>query len=119
MTVCWHENRENCGGGKDRELAFYGRCRSGKRWFWSAHIMMEPDHAHGWADSEAQAITEARTAVQQFADRRTEKICAFLSHGVAYDRLKELNKAKHPEPAAPDTATVEYLYAIVQIPKSN
>lgn len=46
MSICWHDGNgwhEPCyaGGNNDRhdhDAAFsYGRCRSGKRWFWAAN----------------------------------------------------------------------------------
>ena len=45
------------------ESALFGRCRSGKRWFWSAQ-KFNKEAVFGWADTEEQAIAAVMDAVR-------------------------------------------------------
>lgn len=117
--VCWHEvrndwrHRDVCpaGGG---DLILWGRCRSGRRWFWAALAVGDIDRSvHGWADSEDQAVTDARTAVVELAGSRSA--VAVISHGQARHELKAVNAEKRrnrPPSGATDAGPVEYLYGI-------
>jgi hypothetical protein len=95
----------------ERTLTWFGRCRSGSRWFWSAATFNREKEAEGWADTEEEAMDAAMAAVCSFRDGLP--ILVKLSHGHAYDRLKELNEAKRaarPSSNAKDSKVVEYLY---------
>jgi hypothetical protein len=96
-----------------RQLIVFGRCRSGQRWFWSAHVCCSEPHAkrHGYADDEPSAWEAAIVAIIAIAG--TRPALAHVSHGAAADTLKELNAEKRrarPPSNATDTKTVEYLY---------
>ena len=119
-NICWHDsNRERCSVEHHNDLKFaYGRCRSGKCWFWMAQSCFD-DQAHkrhGWEDSEDQAVAAARAAIKQMADGRPAAVYAPAA-GWASLELKALNKTKrdarlaaHPS-AATGSRPVEYLYA--------
>jgi hypothetical protein len=96
----------------DRALSLYfGRCRSGSRWFWVAHAFGNEKESHGWTDTEELATAVAMAAVLNLCDGRPT-IATFIQ-GVASHKLKELNKAKRaarPPPEATDSKVVEYLY---------
>ena len=52
---------------KDRELAFFGRCRSGRRWFWvAARYFGEGATLNGFTDTEDDAVDAAMAAVGAF-----------------------------------------------------
>ena len=50
----------------NRQCFLYGRCRSGKRWFWTAadtDTITSHDQScehHGWADTEEDALAKER-----------------------------------------------------------
>jgi hypothetical protein len=51
---------ENSGHPRDKELTFwYGRCRSGQRWFWVVSLWNFDSanriERYGWVDNEARA----------------------------------------------------------------
>jgi hypothetical protein len=95
----------------DPTIVWYGRCRSGKRWFWLA-TTFHRDGSSGFADTEQEAYAEVRAAVERIADGKPAK--AILAHGWASSRLNEINKAKRAAKPAPNTKgsnAVEYLYA--------
>lgn len=119
-SICWHDHRDNswrCGTDHRSDLHFYwGRRRSGKRWFWAAHLWFSDDiNSYGWEDSEVQAIAAAHTAIKQTSNGR--KAAAYFSAGTAGDRLQAINKSKRAAKLAtrPSSAkhskVVEYLYA--------
>jgi hypothetical protein len=94
-----------------RTLAFFGRCRSGSRWFWMAHTFGREHEAFGWEDTEELATAAAMAAVRGFRDGLP--ILAFFRQDTASYKLKELNKAKRaerPPSDAKDSKVVEYLY---------
>jgi hypothetical protein len=99
-----------------RKLMLYGRCRSGKRWFWSAYDYRTTSDAelierHGWAETEAEALTAARTAIIDLAGN--DYVVASQVQGTAAWRLQEINKTKRAARPVPDTSdahAVEYLY---------
>jgi hypothetical protein len=100
----------------DRILAMFGRCRTGKRWFWHAHTFgfgrEEPKEECGSVDTEGQAWGAAMDAVRRFRDGRP--VTAIVRHGHAGDHLKKLNEAERRARPAPDTKeanTVEYLFS--------
>lgn len=101
----------------DPPLIFWGRCRSGRRWFWAASEY-DGDQIHGWADTPDDASRQANAAVVQLAAGRYANIRVL--HGVAADKLKKLNtakrKAKAPRSAStgavPPPDPAGYLYAI-------
>jgi hypothetical protein len=116
--ICWHEAREAgwraCGGHDHHELLLYGRCRSGRRWFWAAERvtgLAGAPHGHGWANSEPGAYEAAREAVERLADGRLA--VAYLRQGIASRYLKEINamrrKARPPSDER-DTRCIEHVY---------
>jgi hypothetical protein len=107
----------------DRLSIWFGRCRSGKRWFWKAYnfsLSSERHHQtgvweeieeHSFEETEEAAWAALRDAVIRLADKRPAVAAAI--HGVASDGLKALNTAKRAARPAPDTSdahVVEYLY---------
>lgn len=101
-------------------LIFWGRCRSGQRWFWTAQIVGGAD-THGWADTHQEASRQANAAALEFAGGRYANI--HVLHGVATNKLRALNAAKRA--AAPpkakrngraaydhDAEPVGYLYTV-------
>jgi hypothetical protein len=119
--ICWHvpepwhiEKQRRCNH-RDQPKFSYGRCRSGKRWFWTVLEWFKPEtYTDGWEDSEEAALAAARDAVSKLAGGQAA--VAYLNHGIAYDRLKDINKAKRaarPAPDTSDTRTVEYLYTLI------
>jgi hypothetical protein len=116
-TICWHDTRgSRCPRPRDGEVIGYGRCRSGRRWFWAATVFSYTtgNHSvHGWADSEPDALAAARDTVVRLADGRPAR--AYLKHGIASGILKAINahkRAERPTKGGDTTAPVEYLYAI-------
>ena len=111
--IYWRELRQCCDHRhRDHRFIYYGRCRSGRRWFWHAEILQEPPGLHGWAMSEDEAIAAERDAVAQLADGQPS--VATLRQDVAGRRLKEINAEKRrsrPPSAAKDSRVVEYLYS--------
>jgi hypothetical protein len=109
----------------------YGRCRSGKRWFWIAaewltdrHRCDDPVcvygglHEYGWEDTEDLALEAISAAA---ARRGYAGACGRGSAGMASDALKRINaarrKARPPKQGATEAAPVEYLYVpCVHIP---
>jgi hypothetical protein len=110
-----------------RTLAWFGRCRSGKRWFWAAGVYFSStsegvyfsstsETRSGWTDNEEQAMAAAIAAVR--ACKTELPMIAAVSHGVASDELKKLNEAKRrarPAPDTSDTHAVEYLFGYSHI----
>ena len=113
---------------------WFGRCRSGKRWFWfAAAFSWDRDgihctapvcgygwaaHEHGWADSEQAAITSLSGAVICYGgvDPRLNKAPDAFARGAgeAAAALKRINEAKRkarPSSGSTDTGMVEYLYS--------
>jgi hypothetical protein len=92
----------------------YGRCRSGRRWFWRAYALdYERGYpsAHGWANTETEALADVRAAFDSLAGGRTVK--PVMSHNTARHELQRLNTEKRrakPPSDARDTPVVEYLY---------
>lgn len=116
--ICWHDRGDRCHHNDRPKLIFWGRCRSGRRWFWTARLVEEgtPRNEHGWADTQGDAMQAARAAVAQLADGRPAIAC--MCHGTASAVLKEVNAAKRKErPASGSTeaGAVEYLYARGQV----
>jgi hypothetical protein len=120
--ICWHKPgpwREQCqkdhrGNG---DIGFmYGRCRSGKRWFWyvSNYDWRTNNRItdRGWSDSEDQALGDARAAIVRLVGDRDGY--AYINHGCASLELKEINTAKRrakPPSDARGAPIVEYLYS--------
>ncbi|MFB7555348.1 hypothetical protein [Streptomyces brevispora] len=102
---------------KDAPLIIWGRCRSGRRWFWTANDY-DGDQAHGWADTMTEASQLANAAALKLAGGRYANIRVL--HGVASDKLKKLNDAKRTTrpPRSARTGTqpppnpIGWLYAI-------
>jgi hypothetical protein len=96
----------------ERTPAFFGRCRSGIRWFWLAYTYDLEREAFGWADTEELATQAAMAAVRSFHNG-LPMIARFWQH-VASEKLKELNEAKRAARSpsdAKDPNVIEYLYS--------
>jgi hypothetical protein len=98
-------------GPRKRELAYFGRCRSGKKWFWLANAGLGRHLKHGFADDEDTAIAAAMLAVREF-HVLGGLMLAFMRHDGARDTLKEINQAKRATRQAANSKSrpVEYLY---------
>jgi len=64
----------------DAPLILWGRCRSGRRWFWAARDFDGP-REHGWADSEELAVSAAEAAVERLAGGRAATVLAGVVRG--------------------------------------
>lgn len=104
----------------DPPLIMWGRCRSGRRWFWTASVY-GGNSLHGWADSPADASRQANAATVQLAAGRYADVR--ILHGVASDQLKKVNTSKRaakgpskpkrgPQGHTPPPKPVGWLYAI-------
>lgn len=111
--------------GQDVARPWVGRCRSGKRWFWTVRDYRygrreraEIDiQIHGVADTEAEALDAIGSALLRHLDGDPARV--LCSAGTASDRLKEINEAQRAErvaakPRSEDTsaAPVEYLHSL-------
>jgi hypothetical protein len=114
MTICWHDTANRCHQFHDGAMLLgYGRCRSGKRWFWAARDW-DGETRHGWADAEEDALGAARAVVTDLAAGRPA--LAWRRESVATGVLKELNAAKRrarPPSAETGSAPAGYLYGTV------
>jgi hypothetical protein len=92
--------------------AWFGRCRSGKRWFWATGSISEGTKKSGWEGTEELAIAAAMAAVQESKHPDKPMLASFWQ-GNATLALKELNAAKRaakPSSGFTDSKLVEYLY---------
>ncbi len=116
--ICWHEPgpfRMRCQKEHRADLhILYGRCRSGRCWFWCAKIFnydLDYPNEYGWSDTEAQALEHVRDAVVRLAGDRSAT--ADIVQHIASHRLKELNAEKRrsrPPSGAKGSRVTEYLY---------
>ena len=120
--ICWQPSGgyHACDHDHEHEMhVFWGRCRSGKRWFWAAIALPldgDATTAHGWADTEDQALTEARTGVVQLTAGKPAY--ASMRAGTASGALKRINAEKRkarPASGRTDTGMVEYLYGVSRV----
>jgi hypothetical protein len=102
---------------------WYGRCKSGSRWFWYVRAWVRGQstmfdgafETHGLAASEAEALAAGIAAIKGYAAGR--RIIGRFQHGTASYHLKKINKAKREaqwsaQPsAATDSKITEYLFA--------
>ena len=109
---------------RDGDCRFsYGRCKSGGRWFWRVRgwvkghsFIFDADalNEHGYAATEAEALTASTAAIKRFSAGR--RAIVSFQHGSASYELKQINKGKREArwSAAPadgsDTHATEYLY---------
>jgi hypothetical protein len=112
--ICWHQDFERCRlDHKGDGFFYYGRCRSGRRWFWEASNFRDRNEkAHGWENTEQEAVAAARAAVVCMAGGH--KAFAKFRPGFASETLKQINKAKRaasPPSDSKDSKFVEYLYS--------
>jgi hypothetical protein len=122
-TICWHSNvgsyRErtrNCRWPHKADAhVMYGRCRSGRRWFWTTSLWGRSIEAaqwlHGWEDAEELALEAARLAVAKLADGR--RVCVDFRAGWTSSHLKDINRAKRaakPPSDSADSKPVGYLF---------
>jgi hypothetical protein len=102
-------------------LFWYGRCKSGRRWFWivrgrvkGRRIGEDAFADRGYAISEAEALTAGTIAIKRFAAGR--RAIVNFQHGSASYELKKINEAKRTArwAAAPadgsDTRAAEFLF---------
>jgi hypothetical protein len=117
MSVCWHDGKSDHYHSEPSAMLFrYGRCRSGKRWFWAAECYDwrasdETVTLHGWAGTEDGALQDARSAIESAATGRPAS--AYTRHGAATSVLKSVNAAKRraKQPSGETgTRVAEYLY---------
>lgn len=121
MTATWTP----LWGPDDAGRYTYGRCRSGKRWFWTVsdtaafagYDWVSPHH--GWTDTEQGAEDAARAVVEQLATADTaDLVIADAWHRAARTQLKLINaarrRARPPKPGrgGADPAPVEHLYCL-------
>jgi hypothetical protein len=95
-------------------IAWFGRCRSGKRWFWALGQYSAPaNDSRGWSDTEEGALAAARlTAARAWGGRR---VYAERKDGYARSALKQLNakkRAAKPPSGAKGSGAVQYLYGL-------
>ncbi len=94
----------------DHMLIWFGRCRSGNRWFWAAASYGQHGE-HGWTDTEQDAIASACAIVERLAGDKPAMVT--LNQGYATAKLKQLNatkRAARPTSEAKGSSRIEYLY---------
>ena len=98
----------------DRPFIYWGRCRSGRRWFWAAYDLDHIDTPrHGWCDTEADAVAAAQTAVTELAGGEPARV--HMRHDSARHALQDINAERRkarPSNGSTDAGAVEYLYRI-------
>lgn len=119
-TICWHDtshqhdrNHRAVCPGQEGELIYWGRCRAGRRWFWTVFTVDTGERRDGWAATEEQACSDAKAAVVAVAGDHPAVV--YTRHSQAAARLKWINAEKRRKrPASADTQTgpVEYLYGV-------
>lgn len=119
--ICWdhprgHERAPECAAHANDawELIHWGRCRSGKRWFWAAKAFNQENPVHGWEDTEDDAVAAARSAVLSLAS--DGRAVAVRVEGAAANALLRINaerRERRPGKVGPG-AVREFLYALVQ-----
>ena len=100
----------------DPPLIHWGRCRTGKRAFWTARHLVEPFSDrnitdYGWTDTLDEAARQGHLAALRLADGHCSNI--HVSHSIARDQLKAVNAAKRKTKLLSDStesSPVEYLY---------
>jgi hypothetical protein len=101
------------------ELVGAGRCKSGRRWFWTvSHNHYGPGgtrNVDGYADTEAAAADAIAVALATLG----KQVVVSARSVYASDRLKAVNTAKRAERIAAkppsddtDTAVIEYLHSL-------
>lgn len=94
----------------DPPLIYWGHCRSGARYFWTAQVVGGAD-AYGWAPNRHKAAQRANAAAVRLAAGQYANIR--IRHEAAEIKLASVIAAKQAaaaaEPAAPESG---YLYAI-------
>jgi hypothetical protein len=121
-NICWKSDWQHtrtcpaCST-KDYAAASFGRCRSGRRWFWCSYDysgwreFAEPKKQYGFVDTEDEAWAAAMDAVRGLRNGRPLR--ARVDHGSASRLLKRLNEAKRrtrPAPDSSDARVTEYLF---------
>lgn len=105
-TKCWCETVPYhwCGGDHDEHAKFtWGRCKSGKRWFWSVCAWPETRDGldkkwptwHGWTDTEETAKQVACDKVKEIAGDR--RVSLHTQHHFASSTLREVSQDKRRE----------------------
>jgi hypothetical protein len=105
--VCFHDGTRICRDPHhDARSISFGRCRSGRRWFWFAvrhdpgppgqpphcdapECIYQGPHACGKEDTEATAIAAGRAAAERLAEDRPAVV--WICHGMATRVLREIN----------------------------
>lgn len=93
-------------------LMLRGRCRSGRRWFWSV-VEVDGERVHGWEDTEDGALSAAEAATAALAGGDAVKV--LTRQGTASQELRRINteKRKTQQGEGSGAAAVEYLYGLV------
>ena len=114
--ICWHDaelgyrnGAHDCPAGAwsvDEMVVWqYGRCRSGRRWFWAAQAVGLADGlvvTYGREAGEVAALAAARQVVRE--QNGTRLAVAYLCHGAAASTLKRVNAQKRASRPASETA---------------
>jgi hypothetical protein len=121
-TKTWCEHVPRCRDSHDNHVTFsWGRCKSGKRWFWHVHRWAPSKDAwdgskwHGYESTEADAVQVAFDKIK--AEASGKPVSLHTLHGWAQEELKRINRSKRKERLAANPspanagAAVEYLYA--------
>jgi hypothetical protein len=104
----------------DDPLIHWGRCRTGKRAFWTTRHLVEPFSdsnitEYGWADTLDEAARQGHLAALRLADGHCGNI--HVSHGIARNQLKAINAAKRktkPLSDSTDSSPITYLYGTAE-----
>jgi len=101
---------------KNADLVNYGRCKSGRRWFWTVNAWRwrhgdDCDiRIDGWADNEQAAFVAIYAEIARIAEKDIVVAC----YMEASHRLREINRVKRaggPQADGSDSRITEYLYS--------
>jgi len=89
----------------------WGRCRTGRRFFWTARNLTADTELYDWADTRDQAEQQAHVAALKLADGQYASIRVL--HAAATSKLKAINAAKRkakPLSDSTESSPITYLY---------
>lgn len=115
MTIYWEGDHSFRDRVRDRpsELIAWGRCRSGRRWFWGVESRSGDSPEYGYVDTETEARRDAHKAIRRVTRNMDCDVMVYRHDGVAPQIRKQVNAARrrNREPSnTTDTAPVQYLY---------